>query len=125
MTFRPRPRRLEPRRKVRVFLAGLRMAVAGDPSVAYKVVLSAVVLAACLVLRQWVDLMLVLVATGQMLTAEIFNTTLETLCDYLQPQWDERIGTVKDMAAAAAGLAILVWAAVILYELVRGLRRIW
>lgn len=88
----PRPRGLEPRRKLRVFAAGPRRAVGEDPSVAYKVILSAAVLILCVGLRKWVDLMLVLVATGQMLAAEIFNTALEDLCDYVQPGRDARIG---------------------------------
>jgi diacylglycerol kinase (ATP) len=106
-----------------VFAAGFRRAVLEDLSVAYKVALSVPVLAVCLGLRQWVDFMLVLVATGQMLAAEIFNTALEDLCDVVQPDRDDRIGAVKDMAAAAAGLSILVWSSVILYELARAARR--
>lgn len=105
-------------------MAGFRLAVDEDPSVAYKVILSAGVLAFCVALRQWVDLMLVLVATGPMLAAELFNTAVENLCDYVQPGRDARIGGIKDMAAAATGLAILVWATVILYELGRGLLRL-
>ena len=38
---------------------------------------------------------------GFVLTAEIFNTALEELCDKFQPEHDPHIGKIKDLAAAA------------------------
>lgn len=98
-----------PLRKLRVIAEGFYYAVAYDFSVAYKVVLSVVVLATCAYLRLWLDLGLVLVATGAMLSAEMFNTTIEALCDFVETQENQKIKVIKDVAAAATGLAILVW----------------
>jgi diacylglycerol kinase (ATP) len=50
-------------------------------------------------------------ATGLMLVAEIFNMAIEALCDR-----DERMGAIKDVAAAAAGVAIAVWELTLAYE---------
>jgi diacylglycerol kinase (ATP) len=105
-----------PLRKVRVAIAGLRFAVASDFSVAYKVVVSLVVLGATFWARAWVDVLVVLVATGTMLVAEIFNTAIEAICDFVEPRKDERIRAIKDVAAGATAVAIAVWALVLGYE---------
>lgn len=105
-----------PLRKIATVLSGLRYAVVYDFSVAYKLVLSAVVLAAAFALRAWVDLLLILVATAFVLAAEMMNTAIEALCDFVEPRHDERIKVVKDVAAAAVGVAILAWIVVLAVE---------
>jgi len=109
----------DPLRKARVFLAGLRTAIGGDFSVTVQVIFSLLVLGVSLWLREWLDFMLILIVTGYMLSAELFNTAIETICDYLQPEYDPRIGAIKDVAAAAAGLSILVWVCTLSFELWR------
>lgn len=59
----------DPARKLRTIVAGLRYAVLSDFSVAYKVVFSVLVIVAAFALRQWVDVLLILLATGLVLTA--------------------------------------------------------
>ena len=108
-----------PWRKVKVCLSGLRYAVLYDFSVAYKVVLSLVILAICLYFRQHIDFLLVLAATGLMLMAEMFNTAIETLCDFVEERQNPKIAVIKDIAAAAAGLGILVWFTVVVVEIIR------
>ncbi len=108
-----------PLRKLRVCLTGLRYAVLFDFSVTYKVVLSTVVLAVCLYYHQRVDFLLVFAATGLMLMGEMFNTAVEALCDFVEAKENEKIGIIKDIAAAAAGIGILVWAVVVVAEVYR------
>ena len=105
-----------PFRKILVAFSGLRYAVLHDFSVAYKVVLSALVLAGCYYYRQWLDFGLVFVATTVMLVAEMFNTTIEALCDFLEPNENPKIGIIKDVAAAAAGISILSWVVILIIE---------
>lgn len=105
-----------PLRKIRHAWSGLRFALVSDFSVAYKLVLSAVILTSSFHFRQWVDFVVVLVVTGEVLMAEMFNTAIEALCDFVENRHDDRIGAIKDVAAAAAGVSILVWAAVLAYE---------
>jgi diacylglycerol kinase len=50
-----------------------------------------------------------------MMIAEIFNTALEELCDYVQPEYSQRIGRIKDMAAAAASIAVAIWLGMIVF----------
>ena len=101
-----------PLRKVRVVLSGLRYAILYDFAVTYKILLSVLLLAGCFYYRRWLDFGIVLVATGLMLVAEMVNTTIEALCDFLEPRENEKIGIIKDIAAAAAGISILVWCVV-------------
>jgi len=106
-----------PWRKLKVIASGLRYAVLYDLSVAYKVVLSLAVLVFAFAYRAWVDFLLVMLATAVMLSAEIFNSSVEAICDYLQTAEDEKIKAIKDMAAAATGVAILAWVLVIAFEM--------
>jgi len=107
-----------PWRKARVISMGLWQA-AHDLNVAYKMVVSAVVLVLAAVAWRWLDLAVIAVATGLLLTTELFNTALEALCDFVQPDFDERIGAVKDVAAASAGTGTVAWLAVVVIEAVR------
>lgn len=61
-------------------------------------------------------------ATGFMLASEMFNTTVEALCDFMEPHKNEKIAIIKDISAAAAGISILVWCVVIGLEAVQVLR---
>jgi len=105
-----------PLRKLRTVFSGLRYAVIYDFSVAYKLVLSALVLAAAFALRAWVDLLLILVVTALVLIAEILNSAIEALCDFVETRHSERIKVIKDIAAAAVGISIFVWFVVLTIE---------
>lgn len=48
---------------------------------------------------------IVLLAIGTVLTAEVFNTALEELCDMLKPIHDPHVEKIKDLAAGAVFLA--------------------
>lgn len=110
-----------PLRKIKVCLSGFRYAVAYDFSVAYKCVLSVPILVACFYFRQWIDFLSVFAATGLMLIAEMFNTTVEALCDFVESAHNDKIRIIKDISAAATGIAILIWISVIAVEL----NRLW
>jgi diacylglycerol kinase len=108
-----------PIRKLKVILSGLQVAVVTDFSVAYKVILSVPVLGGSFLFRQWVDVSLILLAMGLMLISELFNSAIEVLCDFVEPHRHDQIKVIKDIAAAAAGLSILVWAAILIIESIR------
>lgn len=112
-----------PIRKLCTIVSGLRYAVLYDWSVTYKLVLSAFVLAGAFALRAWVDFLLILVATSLVVFAEIVNSAIEALCDFVEQRHNEKIKVIKDMAAAAVGIAMFAWLAVIVVELVRYFQR--
>jgi diacylglycerol kinase len=105
-----------PLRKLKIILQGLRVAVILDFSVAYKLVLSIPILISAIGFHQWLDLTLALLATSIMLVAELINSAIELICDFIEPQDNPAIGVIKDIAAAAAGVSILVWAITLILE---------
>jgi diacylglycerol kinase len=116
MTNKFRTSGYHPIRKLKVILSGLHVAVVTDFSVAYKVILSVPILGGAFYLRQWVDVSIILLAMGLMLISELFNSAIEVLCDFVEPQQNNLIRVTKDIAAAAAGLSILVWVAILMIE---------
>lgn len=108
-----------PIRKIRVAIRGVHYAMIFDFAVAYKIVLSFFVLIICFYYRQWLDFSLVMVSTALMLVSEMFNTTIEALCDFIESNENEKIGIVKDIAASAAGISILAWFVVVIIESIR------
>lgn len=111
-----------PIRKLRTVLSGLRYAVIYDFSVTYKLALSALVVAAAFAMRAWVDLLLILVVTAFVLVAEMLNSAIEALCDFVETRHNEKIKVIKDVAAAAVGISILVWFVVLVVEIGRFVR---
>jgi diacylglycerol kinase (ATP) len=108
-----------PLRKIRTVISGLRYAVLYDWSVTYKLILSVVVLALAFGARAWVDFLLILVVTAFVLVAEIFNSAIEALCDFVETRHNEKIKVIKDIAAAGVGIAIFAWFIVLGVELSR------
>lgn len=108
-----------PLRKIRTVFSGLRYAVLFDWSVTYKLILSAAILILAFSLRAWVDFLLILVVTAFVLVAEIFNSAIEALCDFVETRYNEKIKIIKDIAAAGVGIAIFVWLVVLGVELSR------
>ena len=108
-----------PLRKIATVISGLRYAVLYDWSVTYKLVLSVLVLAVAFAMRAWLDFALILLATAFVLFAEIINSAIEALCDFIEEKHNEKIKIIKDMAAAAVGIAILTWVTVIAVEVGR------
>lgn len=105
-----------PMRKVLTVVSGLRYAVLTDFSVGYKLVLSTIILIATFVLREKLDLLLILIATGLVLITEILNSAIEALCDFVEERHNEKIKMIKDIAAAAVGISIVVWVVVCAVE---------
>jgi diacylglycerol kinase (ATP) len=111
-----------PLRKLRTIGSGLRYAVIYDLSVAWKLVFSLCVLVAALFARAWVDSLLIVVVTALVLVAEIMNSAIEALCDFVETRHNEKIGIIKDIAAAGVGIAIFAWFLVLGFEVEEMLR---
>ncbi|NIF04667.1 diacylglycerol kinase family protein [Chryseobacterium sp. Tr-659] len=58
------------------------------------------------------DTALILIVSFAVLSAEIFNTAIEKICDIIQPDFDKRIGFIKDIAAGAVVLMAIAAATV-------------
>lgn len=114
-----------PVRKLRTIMRGLRFAVIHDLSVAWKLVVSVLVLVAALMVRDWIDSVLIIVVTALVLFAEIINSAIEALCDFVETRHNEKIGIIKDIAAAGVGVAMFAWLLVLGFELEEMLRAVF
>jgi diacylglycerol kinase len=105
-----------PLKKLKTVFSGLRYAIIYDWSVTWKLVLSAFLLGLAFLFREWIDVLLILLATAFVIVAEIFNSAIEALCDFVETRENPKIKVIKDMAAAAVGIAMAVWLVVIATE---------
>ena len=51
---------------------------------------------------------LIIIVIGIVFLTELLNTSLETLADFVDPEWNERIRKVKDYAAAAVLISAII-----------------
>lgn len=58
------------------------------------------------------DWEMLLICIGMVLIAEAFNTSIEWLMDHVSPEYHERAGQVKDIAAGAVLIAAIITAIV-------------
>jgi diacylglycerol kinase len=112
-----------PLRKIKVIMNGIRFGVLLEITVAYKLVVSAILLVLSFYFHDWLDVMVIVVATAQVLAGELFNTAIEAVCDFIETAQNEKIRVIKDISAAAAGISIWAWAIVIIYEYYKLLAR--
>jgi diacylglycerol kinase (ATP) len=68
---------------------------------------------------------LIIVATALVLFAEIMNSAIEALCDFVETRHNEKIGIIKDIAAAGVGIAMFAWLLVLGFEVEEMLRVIF
>jgi diacylglycerol kinase len=98
---RSRPRRFW-RDKFRDAFRGLKLGVRGHSSFSVHFFFAALVLAAGIVLRcGWYDWCILLGCIGFVLTAELFNSAIETLCRGLDEATRLRVRDCLDVAAGA------------------------
>ena len=62
-----------------------------------------------------IDTLLVLMASFAVLSAESFNTAIEKICDLTHPEFDTRVGFIKDVSAGAVILTVIAAFTVGLY----------
>ncbi|UOE39133.1 diacylglycerol kinase family protein [Chryseobacterium oryzae] len=55
-----------------------------------------------------IDSILIVTVSFGVLVAEIFNTAIEKICDFIQPDFDPKIGFIKDISAGAVVLMAIL-----------------
>jgi len=106
--------------RLRFALTGLAVGWRNEPNFRFQVyTFIALVIALILLKVEPLWWALVLLTSGFVMAAELFNTALEHLADHLHPGTHPRIAIVKDCAAAAvlmaAGTAVLVGVALVVH----------
>lgn len=111
--------RFRPLKKLTIMANGIRYGIGHEISFVYEVVLSVIVLFFSFYFLRWVDVMILIICTGQVLAAELFNTAIEAMCDFQESRENQKIGIIKDLSATAVGISVAVWATAIIYECLR------
>lgn len=62
-------------------------------------------------LQNW-EIIAILIVCFLVLITEALNTAIEKTCDYMQPNFDKKIGIIKDIAGAAVLLSSIAAVAV-------------
>ncbi len=87
---------------------GLKTLIKEEPNARIHLLASLVAITLSIVLEinlsEWVA---VVFCIGFVLVAETFNTSLENISDFISPEKNEKIKTIKDLAAAAVLLSAL------------------
>jgi len=110
---RPRPGRTTLANAFRCAFVGLRYAARTQRNFKIHLAIGALVcLAGGLLGLSRVEWCLILLCVGMTWTAELLNTAVEVLVDLLSPEYHERAGVAKDVAAAAVLSASAAAAAV-------------
>ena len=55
-----------------------------------------------------IEISIILIICFGVLTAEIFNTAVEKICDFIHPDYHQKIGIIKDIAASGVLLMSIV-----------------
>ena len=119
----PRPRRGRSwGRKFRDAFRGVAVGVRGQSSFRVHFLFAALVIAAAALLRaSWIEWAVLLLCIAVVLTAEMFNSALESLAKAITDKHDPRLADALDTGSAAVLLAaigaVLVGAIVFLYRL--------
>ena len=71
-----------------------------------------VIVAGFLFRISYVEWIAVLIVIGMVFAAEIFNSSLERIADFIQPEKDDRIRDIKDLGSAAVLVTAITAAAI-------------
>jgi diacylglycerol kinase (ATP) len=83
-------------------IRGFRAAISTQPNLRIHLVASLVVIALGFILSVTVlEWCVLLLCIGLVISAELFNTAIEKVVDMVSPEWNDKAGRVKDIAAAA------------------------
>ena len=96
-------------RSIRTAFAGLRQVLVSQPNARIHALITLIVFIMAFSLGldrlEWTSLLLVI---GLVWTAEIFNTSMEALLDWVRPERSEQARIIKDICAAAVLISALI-----------------
>ena len=66
---------------------------------------------------RWITAMSNLILMSVVISLEMLNSTIETLCDLVHPSYHPKVKIIKDMAAGSVLIVALSWLIVMIYEI--------
>ena len=67
---------------------------------------------------RWITAMANVILMSLVISLEIVNSVIETLCDVVEPNFNVTIKHIKDMAAASVLVVAMAWLVIIVYQIV-------
>ena len=88
---------------------GLRLLIIEEPNARFHLLAAGATIALGFLLKietmEWVAILLCI---GLVIAMELINTSIENLSDFIAPKRDEKIGKIKDLAAAAVLVCAII-----------------
>jgi diacylglycerol kinase len=66
---------------------------------------------------RWITAMSNLILMSVVISLEMINSTIETICDLVHPHYHPKVKIIKDMAAGSVLIVALSWLIVMIYEI--------
>ena len=88
---------------------GLKLLLKNEHNARVHLVASIGVIIGCFVFTlSTIEICLVLFSIGLVFITELLNTAIENISNFVEPEWNKKIGEIKDYSAAAVLIAALV-----------------
>jgi len=104
-------------KSVRYAITGIYTAFSREPNLTFQVLVGLSFSLLGIATGRWITAMANLILMGIVISLEMINTVVETLCDLVHPDYHPKVKIIKDMAAGAVLIVALVWLVVIIYQI--------
>jgi len=94
-------------------IRGLKLALREEKNIQFHFAISILVLLLAIFLEvSKVELVLILIAIMAVIATEMINTALEELLDMISPDYNDKVGKIKDIAAGSVLVCALISAVI-------------
>jgi diacylglycerol kinase len=101
----------------RYAIIGVWIAFQRERNLPIQIAIGLIATLSAIVTNQYVLAMANFVLMGIVLSLELLNSAIETLCDLVHPEYSLQVKHIKDISAGSVLVISLVWLVVILYQI--------
>jgi diacylglycerol kinase len=95
---------------------GIITAFKREPNLHFQVVIGILSALVAIVNGRWITGMANLILMSVVISLEMINSTIETMCDLIHPHYSPKVKIIKDMAAGSVLIVAISWLIVLVYE---------
>ncbi|MEM1312752.1 MAG: diacylglycerol kinase [Patescibacteria group bacterium] len=96
---------------------GIITAFKREPNLHLQVVIGILFALIAIVNQRWITGMANIILMSVVISLEMLNSAIETICDLVQPQYNAKVKIIKDMAAGSVLIVALSWLVVLVYQI--------
>jgi diacylglycerol kinase (ATP) len=112
-----KPVNYSPIKSLSYAVAGIRLAFSRESNLSIQAIIGITVCVIGIATSHTIAAMACLVMMGVVISFELVNSALETLCDLVTVEYNEHIKDIKDMAAGAVLITAIIWGIILVYTL--------